>query len=270
MSRSSPKPDSSVASHASTATGDRERAPHRVRDGLRRRWPRSLTDGEDAAHLAGRSRRGPRRECFGGQSNVEATVVFDDLAAQRLAERRRRLRHLLAEVVRGVTTVDVAGRDLGSLQLVVGDRQHVPSYERRSMPACRRHSDDLTLRRRVAGLEHRLAVETDVPVAYLDDAVRLARDDVRRRLRRRRAPGRSRAAPAGSLGLRGGVRGDRNRPSNAATVARNASRRRRRPRCRRETSAGITLASVVISAGKRSASSALRSAYCRHRRSARR
>ena len=41
------------------------------------------------------------------------------------------------------------------------------------------HRDDLALGAGLAGHEHRLAVEAEVAVALLDDAVRLAGDDVR-------------------------------------------------------------------------------------------
>ena len=49
-------------------------------------------------------------------------------------------------------------------------------------------------------------------------------------------------------------------PSNDATVERNASAVSTPAAMRRDTSAGITLASVVISGGSRSDSSAFRSA----------
>ncbi len=52
-----------------------------------------------------------------------APSTSTQLAAQRLAERRRRLGDLLEQEVRGVAPVDVAGGDLGGGQLVGAHRQ---------------------------------------------------------------------------------------------------------------------------------------------------
>ena len=122
------------------------------------------------------------REGLGRQAHVEPAVAFDDPAAQGLAERVGRLGHLLEEVVGRVAARDVARRDLRRLQLGVGDRQRAPVVGAATEPgdragAARVDHDDLALRCRVPRLEHGLAVEAEVPLALLDHAVRLARDD---------------------------------------------------------------------------------------------
>ena len=116
MSAVSPKPDSSVAATASTATG-RPASARRIASATpcpaiaAVPWPITI----DAAELRRRAadRRTGAGSDFGGEATSRPTVALDDAAAQRLAERRRRLVDLLEEVVRSVAAVDVAGRDLG-------------------------------------------------------------------------------------------------------------------------------------------------------------
>ena len=84
--------------------------------------------------------------------------------------------------MRGVAACDVAGGDLGCLQLGVGKRQRAAVVRLArdagdGSRAARIDNHDLALRCGVPRLEHRLAVETEIAVALLHDAVRLARDN---------------------------------------------------------------------------------------------
>ena len=114
------------------------------------------------------------------------------------------------------------------------------------------HDDLAAGRRGAVGVGRRLAVEPQVGGGLLDQAVRLARDD--EGVLGQADVERLAAAPQREEQLVGRGRGLRARcatdPSSSATVARNASSTvgAARP-MRRATSAGMTLASVVISAG---------------------
>ena len=169
--------------HRDRASGDRRtQGLHEALAGDRRG---SLSDHEHAPDR-------PRTQGFehGGrkrlrrQAHVEQAVAFDDLAAQRLAERRRRLGDLLQEVMRGVAAVDVAGGDLRHQKVGLADRQLAPVV-RQSPHACERSRSapveyhHLALARRVARIDHRLAVEPHVRAALGHQTVRLARDDER-------------------------------------------------------------------------------------------
>ena len=157
-----------------------ERAPERERDALPGDGRGSLT-GDDHT---------PQRPCpqplddvggerLGRQADLHAPVDFDEPAAQRLVERRGRFVDLLQEVVRSVTPIDVACRDLGLLELGLGHGQRRAVVAPPLDPGLGADRRDLALRSGLARDEHGLAVEPEVVVAFLDDAVRLARDHVR-------------------------------------------------------------------------------------------
>ena len=111
-------------------------------------------------------------------------LVLDELAAQRLAERRGRRRDLLQQEVRVLAPVDVAGRDLGGLHVVGAEGQlgAVVGPARHALEgsgSLGAQFDDLTAAAgRVLGIGGGLAVHPDVRRGLLDDAVGLRRDDV--------------------------------------------------------------------------------------------
>jgi hypothetical protein len=158
MSSDSPKPDSSVAAigalpgheHPADRTSEKAR-PKIVADRLLRK-----TDDQATTHL--------------GQ-----------LAPQRLAEGARGLHELLDEVVRMITTVDVARRDLRPLPLIVAHRQlttvvgdAVHPFGRPG-PGAVQHND-LATSRGGALVGGSLAVQPKVEVRVLDQPVRLRSD----------------------------------------------------------------------------------------------
>ena len=135
----------------------------------------ALPDDTDPRDGAGRQ---PRRDRIGERPGadlgVQDAVALDDLAAQRLAEALGCLADLLPEVVRGVAAVDVAGGDLGGDDLVLADG-HLGAV----VPEA---ADGATIAA-VCAVEHDdlaavLAVEAEVAARLLDQAVRLAGDDV--------------------------------------------------------------------------------------------
>ena len=81
----------------------------------------------DRDHAADGARREIATNLFGQRFRSERQlglpVDLDQLAAQRLAERGRRLADLLQQEVRERTPVDVASRDLRDGDVVVGDRE---------------------------------------------------------------------------------------------------------------------------------------------------
>ena len=86
--------------------------------------------------------------------------------------------------MRRLAAVDVAGGDLRNLQVRLVDGQlapvvRQPAHSRqRSRPAPVEHHD-LALARRIARVDHRLAVESHVRATLGYQTVRLARDDER-------------------------------------------------------------------------------------------
>ena len=269
--RASSKPDSSVAVSASIVIG---RAPSASRSTRARLWPGDVRAPlPDHEHAADRFPSAGVRGSAGGSVSAGSRTSSRPSRStmrprKRLAERRGRFGHLLEEVVRGVAAGDVARRDLGRLQLGFDDRQRAAVVRlardaRRAVPrAAGVDHDDLALRRRVPRLEHRLAVEAEVAVALLHDAVGLARHDeavVAEPDVERLAAAAQREQDAIGVGAR---RPRRSRPILRTTRPSSGTPRRSRPRTRSgaTTSAGMTLASVVISGGRRSDSSAFRSA----------
>ena len=132
--------------------------------------------------------RRPRPERLGqrlvAERDRQATVAFDHLAAQGLAERRRRLRDLLEQEVRELAAVDVAGGDLGVLQLVLVHRQR-RAVERVALDAGERARAVRVEHHHLAaggggalGIGRRLAVHAQVGGRLLDQAVGLAGHDV--------------------------------------------------------------------------------------------
>ncbi len=117
-------------------------------------------------------------------ATVRPAVALDHLAAQRLAERRRRLRDLLEQEVRELAAVDVARRDLGVLQLALVHRQR-RAVERVSLDAGERarlvrveHHHLAASGGGALGIGRGLAVHAQVGGRLLDQAVGLAGDDV--------------------------------------------------------------------------------------------
>ena len=141
---------------------------------------RALSDHPDASDRA-RSERchdvlwEGRVTDHGTQRTVALSVrISADLAAQRLREAERRFGDLLEEEVRGVTAVDVTGRDLRNGYIIVADRQlgtvigvALDAVEISGVGGVDR--DDL------AAL---FAVHPHVAGGLLHDAIRLARHDV--------------------------------------------------------------------------------------------
>ena len=262
MSSTSPKPDSSVAGSASARRpGSRTRAGRAARPGSGRRSPRC--PGRSRRRAGSSPARSRARSASGRVSGPSATpsrpVALDDLAPQRLAERRRRLRDLLEQEVRELAAVDVAGRDLGALQLV-GRRPAAACRRsarrrdrRRASPACAA-SSTTTWPRVAAARSGRPASRR--PCGGRCESPRpgrRARSRRRRRPRRarRRAPGRCRAATRRSVGGPGRARAamrDRTRRARDGGAERLVDGRSPSSR-RRATSVGITFASVVISGG---------------------
>ena len=229
-------------------------------------WPITTTRRMLPSRRRARTDVGQR---VGAERDRQATVALDDLAPQRLAERRRRLGDLLEQEVREVAAVDVAGGDLGVLELVVahGERRAVERVALDARRACRRAPR--RARRPgprgggALGVGRRLAVHAQVG-ATSPRPGRRARWRRRRRPRpgRRRAPGRCpRSDSRSRSGAAAVCAAMPTEPSSSAHGrAERLGRRSAPPAMRRATSAGITLASVVISAGTCRPSSALRSA----------
>ena len=262
MSSASPKPESSVAAIAST----RERAARRAAASAAARlcaataavpWPMTTTRRIAPARSRARSvvraasrAEHARRACRRRSTIRPRSVLRNDAGASEISFRRK---------CGNVAAVDVAGRDLGVLELVARDRERRCRRRRcgsmpSRVPACA--ASRTTIWPAVAdgalGVGRRLAVEPQVRRGLLDEAVRLARDDERvlgepdvQRLaaaaQREEQPVGRRRRPARAIATRALERGDRR--------AERLVERRARRRARRDTSAGITLASVVISAG---------------------
>ena len=175
MSSCRPKPDSSVAVIASTASvaasSCAEHHGHRT-TGDR---GRALADDLDPLERAGGEPFGDARAAGPAIPTTARNMaaVVGDLAPQRLGEALGRLGDLLEQEVRGVAAVDVAGRDLGDGDVVGVDRQ------RRAVVA---EAGDPFERAGAGGVEGdelaaALAVEANVAIRLLDDAVGLAGDD---------------------------------------------------------------------------------------------
>ena len=119
------------------------------------------------------------------QLDVHRPVGLEELAAERLAERPGRVRDLLEQVVREVAAVDVAGRDLGQVQVALGDRQFGavvgPAADALDRAGLRgvEHHDLAPAARGVVGVGRGLAVHPQEVGGLLDHAVRLRGDDER-------------------------------------------------------------------------------------------
>ena len=137
-----------------------------------------------------------------------------------------------------------------------------------SPAAVGRERHDLAAAQRLVGVSRCLAVHADVAVGDLHQPVRLAGHDRQRpRPGRRTGPARSPAGPAVPGPDRSALAAAMaTEPSNVLTVRRNASTRPARRRASRDTSAGMTLASVVIGDGMASAARARDRRGCRRRR----
>ena len=240
MSAVRPKPESSVAVSASTAIAWPPSAlAQHAGEALSRDGGGALADHEHRRIEPLRRRSTTAGVIVSAGRRTSSRPSWSTmLAAQRLAERVGRLGDLLEEVVRRVAAVDVAGRDLGGLELelrrpAARARRTTGGAMPSSVPArARVEHDDLTLRRRIAGIEHRLAVEPQV-ARRTPRRRRTARSRRRssRRRGRRRAPGRCRAARAGSA--RAPRRSaPRSRPSPRTTRPSRGTPRRRRRRSR--------------------------------------
>ena len=147
----------------------------------------ALADGEDPGDRAvGEAAGGWRRGKRGlGQHDLELAVgPLDEAAAQRLAEADRRLGDLLEQEVRELAPVDVAGRDLGRDDVVLGHGQRravvgdpLDALERAGAIAV--EQEDLAPAGvGVVGVGRGLAVHADVARRLLDQAVGLGRHDV--------------------------------------------------------------------------------------------
>ncbi len=270
MSARSPKPDSSVAGRASTRSRP---SGMLATSALARLCP--ATWAVPCPITWTRPMLPSRRPCAHGggehvvvEGHLHPAVALHELAAQRLAEAGGRLGDLLQEEVRVRATIDVAGGDLRLLQ--VGRRRPAARCRRRPAGRCRRAGRPGCRRARRSGRGWRSGSPGW-------------------RACRRRAGGRCGSAPRGRTARRrrrSSHRPARRRapdrcPAARAAGGRGRSRRWRRwrpsprssPRCRGtrsvrsapsasrcDTSVGITLASVVISAARRSPSAAFRSA----------
>ena len=229
----------------------------------------ALTDHRDPVDRAVGDRVSHRAgQRLGPEHDGERAVALDELAAQGLAEARGRLGHLLQQVVGELPAVDVAGRDLRTRQLVGVDRERRAvvreprdalegarpgPVEQHDLPAtrtrgCRRSPAS---RRRAAGRRR----------SARPPRMARSRRCRRRRRARRTAPARCRAVPAPTTmaPARSRRRSRRcprtRRPSRGTPLA----DRRRLPR-RRDTSVGMTFASVVISGATSRPAAAFRSA----------
>ena len=117
------------------------------------------------------------------ERHLHPTVALHELAAQRLAEARRRLGDLLQQEVRVGATVDVPGRDLCLLHVGLRHGQQGAVVGLAGDPvelagAGAVEDDDLTAAGvRVLRVGGRVAVEPDVAPGQLDEAVRLGGDD---------------------------------------------------------------------------------------------
>ena len=111
---------------------------------------------------------------------TQQPVDLDDLAANRLAEARRRLADLLQQVVGRIPAIDVAGRDLGDGDVVVcqGQLAAVVGHPANAVEIAGLiavEHEDLTA---ATGRRERFTVDADEPCGLLDDSVRLAGHDV--------------------------------------------------------------------------------------------
>ena len=177
MSRRSPKPDSSVAVMASMsstpALSSSRMAAIDCPATAAVPWPmtrtRVIVPAARRAAIVGRQRPRRRRSARSGPS------VSTILPPQRLGQAVGRLGDLLEQEVRAVAAVDVAGRHLGHGDVGLG---RPAARSRRS-----RGGGCPSTRAGGGGVEHDdlaavLAVEADVALGLLDDAVRLAGHDV--------------------------------------------------------------------------------------------
>ena len=145
---------------------------------------RPLPDDDDPVDAAGTQPLAHQvRKHLGADLDAEPTVAFHELGAQRLAEGPRRLGDLLEQVVRVVTPVDVARRDLRVREIGLGGRERCavvgePQYRAELARVARVEYHDLAATPRVVRLGRRLAVETQVGLCLLDESVRFAGDDV--------------------------------------------------------------------------------------------
>ena len=119
MSSRSWKPENSVATTASARSWSFVERPEDRGQALSGDGGGALADHHDPPDAAvAQARPQVVGQRVGAQGDVELPVALDDLPAQGLAERRRRLGDLLQQEVGEVAAVDVASGDLGVLELV--------------------------------------------------------------------------------------------------------------------------------------------------------